>query len=415
MVYLDWAATSPPDREILEEAFRDSLGRYGNPSSAHGEGRLASDALESARRILLASLFPQGKPAGSIHFTGSGTEADQIPLLSLFSDFALGLKRTRGASSPPHILVSSIEHPAVFSQALHLSALGIEVQFLDPDSRGRLDPRRVAENIRPETRLVAVMAVNNETGAVQDIEGIGKAIGERLRIPSARQPVRKPGGPAQAAGKDIAFHVDCVQALGKTDLDFLGSPAGPSSAAFSAHKLRGPKGIGALWLASSLDVVAKGGGQEGGIRSGTENLYGALAFASCSVQAQAKLEAALRHARDLEKLLIQGIRAIPGAATLPLDRQPGEAAFSPYILSASFPGLGGEVLARALSDAGIAVSTGSACSSRKKGERRILKAMGLDGELSFSAIRISTGETSSPKDIEDFLSRAEDLFRHLKT
>jgi cysteine desulfurase len=425
MAYLDWAATSPPDQERLHKAFEESLRFYGNPSSAHQEGKAAKAALEGARASLLESLFQGRKPQGRVYFTGSGTEADQIPLLEILGSYSRGIARMGSSATRPHILVSSIEHPAVYNLALHLSSLGIEVQFLDPDVRGMIDPGSVAEKIKPSTRMVAVMAVNNETGAVQDIPGIAKAIGPRLR---------RPGLPrAGESGRDISFHVDCVQALGKTNLDFLGAglpaaglpaaglpaagllAAGPSSAAFSAHKIRGPKGIGALWLSSAIDVLAKGGGQEEGIRSGTENLFGVLAFASCAARAVSMAEESKIHARALEKILLEGLRAIPSVMTIPADRSPGEKGFSPYIIGASFPGASGEVLVRALADRGIALSTGSACSSKKKSERRVLKAMGLKEDLAFSSLRISTGENTIPREIEEFLNQAEDLFRRLKT
>jgi cysteine desulfurase len=420
MPYLDWAATSPPNQELLQQALQESLRLYGNPSSAHQEGKAAKAALEGSRTSLLESLFLGRKPQGRVYFTGSGTEADQIPLLEILGSYSRGIARMGASAARPHILVSSIEHPAVYNLALHLSSLGIEVQFLDPDVRGRIDPGSVAEKIKPSTRLVAVMAVNNETGAVQDIQGIAKAIGPRLR---------RPGFPrAGESGRDISFHVDCVQALGKAALDFLdggllaaGLPAagllaaGPSSAAFSAHKIQGPKGVGALWLSSAVDVLAKGGGQEEGIRSGTENLFGALAFASCAKKAVLMAEAREIHARVLEKTLLDGLRSIPTATPIPFDRCPGEEAFVPSIIGASFPGTSGEVLVRALADRGIALSTGSACSSKKKGERRVLKAMGLKEELAFSSLRISTGDTTTVADIAEFLNQAEDLFRRLKT
>ncbi|TXT42013.1 MAG: cysteine desulfurase, partial [Spirochaetes bacterium] len=226
MTYLDWAATSPPDQELLSRAFEESLSLYGNPSSAHQEGKAARTALEGARKSLLESLFKGRKPQGRLYFTGSGTEADQLPLLEIVGASSKGRARMGASATPPHILVSSIEHPAVYAMALHLSTFGFEVQFLESDSRGMIDPRSVAEKIKPATRMVAVMAVNNETGAIQDIPGIAKAIGPRLK---------RPGFPRVGdSSREIAFHVDCVQALGKTGLGLLA--AGPSSAAFSAHK-----------------------------------------------------------------------------------------------------------------------------------------------------------------------------------
>ncbi len=185
--------------------------------------------------------------------------------------------------------------------------------------------------------LVAVMAVNNETGAIQDIGAIGRAIASSAASLGIRPPL---------------FHVDCVQALGKIPLDFSGGNV--TSAAFSAHKIQGPKGVGALWHAKPIEALAVGGGQEGGLRSGTENIFGILSFAACAAKAVPSMPARLEHALLLEASLLQGLKRISGASAVPLGREPRDPRYSPWIISAAFPGLGGEVFARALSDAGIA-------------------------------------------------------------
>jgi cysteine desulfurase len=192
--------------------------------------------------------------------------------------------------------------------------------------------------------------------------------------------------------------------------------AGATSAAFSGHKLRGPRGIGALWIAAPLEPLSLGGGQEGTARPGTESLQGAWALAAAAVSARDNFAQRAAHARELELRLLEGLGSIPGAVPLPLGRKAGDERYSPYILSAAFPGLSGEVLARALSDEGVAVSTGSACSSNSKREgRRVLRAMGLPEELALSAIRISTGDISSQADIDAFLEGASFAYRRLKT
>ena len=396
IVYLDWAATTPPDLSLLVPALEESARLYANPSSPHAAGKAAREALESARASLMASMasFAGGKPPkGSIVFTGSGTEADQIPLLALL--------RARGSSSAPHIVISAIEHAAIAAQAEALAKLGFEVTTVKPGADGAVGPEKVAEALRPNTRLVAVMAVNNETGAVNDIGAIGRAIGvaaASLRLP--RLPL---------------FHVDCVQALGKIPFDL--AEAGATSAAFSAHKLRGPRGVGALWHAKPIEPLAIGGGQESGVRSGTENLFGALAFARCAAAAVASAADGLDHARALERQFLEGLASIPGATAIPLCRKPGDPRWSPWLASAAFPGLGGEVFARVLSDSGIAVSTGSACSHSKgaaKG-RRVLEAMGVPADLAFSSIRLSWGPTTGAADIDRFLETANALYRSLKT
>lgn len=402
MTYLDWAATTPPDRDILQKALDATSEIFANPSSPHLAGRAAKAMLEDARASLLSSLahLSGGKnPGGTLVFTASGTEADQIPLLALFRQFRKGAQVGSVTPGKPHLVISAIEHSAIHAQAEALARLGFDLSLVKPGMDGIVQPAKVAEALRPSTRFVAVMAVNNETGAVQDIAALGKSIA------------------AAAAGLGIKpplFHVDCVQALGKVPSDILGGLV--TSAAFSAHKIQGPKGVGALWYTRAIEPLALGGGQEGGIRSGTENLFGISAFAMCAAKAATFLDSRLALAHDLEECLLVGIAAIPGACVIPRDRGTGDSRWSPWIVSAAFPGLGGEVLARALSDAGVAISTGSACSHTQASKgRRILNAMNLPEELSFSSVRISFGPETRAGEIADFLSKAEDLYRRLKT
>jgi Cysteine sulfinate desulfinase/cysteine desulfurase and related enzymes len=209
-----------------------------------------------------------------------------------------------------------------------------------------------------------------------------------------------------------------VQALGKIAFD--PAAAGASSAAYSAHKIRGPRGTGALWLAESggarLEPASLGGGQEEGMRPGTESLQGAWAFALAAERARSSFAQRLAQARFLEARLFSGLSAIQGAQALPLGREPGDERYSPYVASLAFPGLSGEVMARELSDRGIAVSTGSACSSNSKRKgRRVLEAMGLREELSLSAIRVSIGESTTEADIDAFLEEACVAYRALRT
>jgi len=401
MTYLDWAATTPPDRDILLKALDSSMKGYGNPSSPHHAGKSAKKLLEDARIGLNNAIFsvPGLTSPGNLVFTGSGTEADQIVPLSLVRQ--MRTESTLGAAGreKPHIIVSAIEHAALHAQSEVMARMGFSVSYIKPDSDGIIPQKRIAEELRPSTKLVAVMAVNNETGAIQDIAAIGRAI----ETVSASSKIPPP-----------LFHVDCVQAFGKIPLDIAGSRA--TSAAFSAHKIQGPKGIGALWTRKAIAPLALGGGQESGMRSGTENVFGAMAFAMCAAKAVSSFEARFADACTLEKELLDGLGRIQGACVLPRSRVGRDTRWSPWIVSAAFPGLAGEVLVRALSDAGICVSTGSACShSGAVKERRILDAMGLSEELSFSAIRISIGPESTGQDIAAFLGTADDLYRRLKT
>jgi len=390
-VYLDWAATTPADSELMRSALEISLASYGNPSSSHWAGKQASNILEESRQRFLAAL---GMNHGSLIFTAGGTEADHIPMLALLKH----LKRAASQGKNIHIIISGIEHAAIDCQARMLQKTGIEVTWVAPDTRGHIMPEAVASHIRKETALICIMAVNNETGAIQNIRGISALIEDAARTLKIKRPW---------------FHVDGIQMLGK--LPVAEYCLGADSIAFSAHKIRGPKGTGALWLSRPLESFVCGGGQEKGMRPGTENLFGALAFSLAGEKAQQMLETYAAHAQALELRLLEGVTRIKGAMVVP-ERKPKDSGFVPSIISLSFPGLGGETMVRALSDRGIAISTGSACSSRyKEKERRILKAMGVPEDISFSAVRVSTGALTSEHEIDIFLEQAEDLYRRLKT
>jgi cysteine desulfurase len=407
MINLDWASTSPPDAGILAEAAGIAADHFGNPSSRHALGAAAKAKLEEARERLAAAVrsptavhgpTTAARPAaGRIVFTSGGTEADGIPLHALIRQ-ALNTKRD-GAIKRLHIVTTQIEHAAVHEEALLLKSLGFGVTFVAPEADGTVDPRKIGAAVEKDSALVAVMAVNNETGAIQDLSGIAKAVAEA----------------ATAFGRAAPrFHVDAVQALGKLPFDPVAVGAG--SAAFSAHKLRGPRGVGALWLAAPLEPLSLGGGQEGAIRPGTENLQGAWAFAAAAAAAKASFPERFALARRLEARLLDGVATIPGALPLPLGRKAGDERYSPFIMCLAFPGLSGEVLARVLSDGGIAVSTGSACSSNtKRAGRRVLTSMGLSEPLAFSAIRVSTGDLSADSDIDAFLEAASSAYHRLKT
>lgn len=401
MTYLDWASTSPPDSKFLSEATALAAEYYGNPSSNHALGQAANAKLEEARQRLAGALgaklaaFSRSGPAKGerLVFTSGGSEADAIVLLSF-------LRRKESLRDKAiHIVTTQVEHAAIYEEARIFGSLGIEATFVNPGPDGLVRPDAIAQAMRKETALVAVMAVNNETGAIMPLADIRKAIDA--------------ASAALGRSSPPLFHSDAVQALGK--IPFRPRELGLSSAAFSSHKLRGPRGIGGLWLNAEIAPLALGGGQEGGVRSGTENLQGIWAFSRAAEEAQAALGVHAAHARELEARLLNGLASIASALPLPIGRQAGDPRYSPFVLSAAFPGLSGEVLARALSDDGIAVSTGSACSSNgvQRG-RRVLEAMGLTPDLAFSAIRISTGYTTQMDDIDRFLEAAGKLYSRYK-
>ena len=243
--YFDWASTSPADKTILQEALDETVAVWGNPSSIHAAGKEARELLEQARKRCADVL---GVKAEKLYFTSGGTESDHIPLLSV-------LNRPQKGT----VLISSIEHPAIREMALEMKKCGMEVISIPSDKDGIITPEAVVKSLTPETVIVCVMAVNNETGAIQPVYEIADA------ITSATAGKRRP-----------KFHVDCVQAAGKIPFDL--SCAGIDSAAFSAHKICGPRGIGLLYMKDAVEPFLKGGGQEKGMRRGKENVFGALAF-----------------------------------------------------------------------------------------------------------------------------------------
>ena len=352
--YFDWAATSPADEDILKQAVELTLTDWGNPSSTHTVGKNARTLLEQARERAAKAL---GVPAGTVYFTSGGTESDQIPLLAQLAKPSTGT-----------VLISSIEHPAVREQALALKKCGWNIVQLAADKNGIITPQAVLNQLTSDTTLVCIMAVNNETGVIQPIYEIADAITKW----SAGK--RKP-----------KLHVDCVQAAGKIPLN-LAHP-GIDSAALSSHKICGPRGIGILYLKDNLDVFLRGGGQEKGIRSGTENVLGAVAFSLALERYYNKDNSQQRAVTDD---FVKKLAALKGCTIIPPGRLDNPELFSPYVVQTSFDHIPGNVMLRALDSQGFYISTGSACSS-KKNKRPVLEAMHITPQLSENAVRFSFG------------------------
>jgi cysteine desulfurase len=284
------------------------------------------------------------------------------------------------------VVVSGIEHASVHDQAERLAALGAACRVVRAGPDGRVRPEEVAGAVDRDTAVVSVMLVNNETGVVQPVAEIARAVR------------------AAAGGRRVLVHTDAVQAFGKIPLD-PGS-LGVDAASLSAHKLGGPRGIGALWLrgGTSLPVIASGGGQERGMRPGTENVAGAAGFAAAAEARLARLAADSVRARGLASRLVRGLASLPGARLFPASRADGESDFfSPWIVCFGFPPLPGEVVVRLAGERGICIASGSACSSRKKIRTRVLEAMGCDRRTAFSAVRVSTGPGTTEEEIDALL------------
>ncbi|MDR3335272.1 MAG: cysteine desulfurase [Treponema sp.] len=358
--YFDWAATAIPDSFGVE-----SIAAFGNPSSLHREGRQAKAILEAARSRCAAVL---GVSSKQLYFTSGGTESNALALHSM----AL---RKQAA----WLLASAVEHPSVRENCLVLERLGKQIGSIGVEKDGRVSPASLEKALDkyPETRFAAIMALNNETGAVMDIPNL-------VRLIRAR------------GGAPIHVHSDLVQAIGKIPVDIPGWDL--DSASISAHKLGGPRGIGLLYLRKPLDPIYTGGGQEGGIRPGTENTAGAVALAACLERRALPeiVKTEYEAARCRWKTFIAALRGMDRCTLIPQDRQ--DRWFSPWIVQAAFKDLPGEVMVRALDDQGFAVSTGSACSSSQQ-ERPVLVAMGVDERTRREGIRISQGWSTTTEDI----------------
>ncbi len=370
-IYLDWAATAVPDPDIIKASYDCAISTFGNPSSVHQTGQQANTVLEDCRVLCAAAL---GVKKEEVFFTSGGTESDNIVLLSLLR------KPSRGT-----VLVSAIEHPAVLEPAAVLAENGYKAAYLKPGADGIIKPSTLEKALTPDTKLVTVMAVNNETGAIQPVHQLAAAVQNY----------------AQHCGHKIHFHCDAVQGTGKVKLNF----ADPNihSWAISGHKIRGPRGAGILVLKNSIQTMVRGGGQENGIRPGTENTAAIYGMTLALEKALADLDKNSAHAYHLMDTLLNKLATNNSYQIIPENRKPGDKNYSPYVLSLAAVPIPAEVLARTLDDKGICVGTGSACSNRKKGQSKTLSAMGVTDDISFSRIRVSTGSITTEEEIEQFI------------
>jgi cysteine desulfurase len=379
MIYLDWAASAPPEPEILD-LMRDCASRfYANPSSPHAAGRDARDELERSRETL-ARIFGGGR----IVFTSGATESNGVCLLSL-----LRRQRTREERGKPiRVVISAIEHASIHEQVQALAGFGISSTLVPPDADGMVSADKIGESLDADTVLVSVMAVNNETGAIQDVKRITDVVRSFSR-----------------GRRRILVHSDAAQAFGK--IPFRPMELGIDAASISGHKIGGPRGVGALWLSddASLEPLAAGGGQEGRKRPGTENLPGICGIVNAAEKRISDLEEARGEAQKKIDVLIEGLQHVPGICFFPETRgtRKIQPSFSPHILCLGFPPIPGEVLVRIAESRGFLIATGSACASRKKSRTRILEAMGIPSARAFSAVRISIGPGTTAGELGSFI------------
>jgi len=380
VIYLDNAASTEPAPEVLDALRAAAAELYANPASAHAGGAAAARALEKARAEVAAALDVE--PA-ELLFTSGGTEAD-----------ALGVLGAARAARGRHLVVTALEHPAVMRCAEALAGEGWTFDAVAPAANGVVSAEAVAAAVRPETAVVAVMLVNNELGTRQPVADIARLLG-------------RPGD-----RKRPHLHVDAVQAFG---LERLRPRAlGADSVAISGHKLHGPRGAGALWLrpGARLAPLWVGGGQERGLRGGSENLPALVGFGVAATLARAASRdgAAERVAalRDrFEQAALGALAAVVPGARLTVAGAPR----APHIASLAFPGLPAEPLLHALEARGVLASAGSACASRTAGPSPTLKAIGIDDRT--AVLRFSFSRHTTDADADAAVAALVDAAREL--
>ncbi|MBO0697606.1 MAG: cysteine desulfurase [Zavarzinella sp.] len=368
MIYLDHAATTPVLPEVWEAMRPYAVEHFGNPASAHAAGRKARQALEDARERVAALL---GASADEVIFTSGATEANNLALFGL-------------AGSPPgHILASPIEHSCVTEPLNQLAARGFEVEYLPVGRDGIVSVDAFRERLRPETRLAVVMLVNHETGAVQPVS-----------VLSTQYSV---------------LHTDAAQAAGKIPVSFR--DLGVTSLSVSAHKFGGPKGVGALLVRKGLRLAPQlfGGHQQQGRRPGTESVPLAVGMATALEVSVSRMDAAAESLRRKRRAFVEALERTSAAVVVN-----GPENGSPYILNISFPGCRADLLLMKLDLAGVACSTGSACSSGSLLPSPVLKAMGVPDDVLRSAMRFSFGPQTTDAELEEAGRRIAECVRRVR-
>jgi len=378
MPYLDYAATTPILDEVLEAMAPYQRQLFGNPSSVYETGRDSKKGMEEARDLVAAAV---GAQPAEIIFTGGGTEADNLALKG--PAFKL---RSQGN----HIITTAVEHHAVLHSAEWLEKQGFRVTFLGVDQNGLIDLERLKSALTKETILVSIMLVNNEVGVIEPVAEAVKIVKENSRA---------------------LFHSDAVQALGKmkVNLDELGVDL----ASFSAHKVGGPKGTGALFVkrGTPIEPILHGGGQERDLRSGTPNVAGIVGF---GVAAQIAAKEVEQEAERLTKMRDHAQAGIKAS----IERVHVNAEDAPRIgntLNVCIEGVEGESLLLMLDSKEVAASSGSACTSGSLDPSHVLMAMGVAPELAHGSLRVSLGRATTKGDIDDFLEALPEIVDKLRS
>jgi cysteine desulfurase len=382
IVYLDHAGTTPTAPLVLEAMIPYFTGLYGNPSSMHTIGQEARYALDGARERVAKVLHCR---AGEVVFTGSGTESDNAAIIGV----ATALEETG-----KHIITSTVEHHAVLHTCQYLENIGFDVTYLPVDPYGMVHPEQVYNAITNRTTLVSVMYANNEIGTINPIAEVSEAVRRR----------------ASELERTIIMHTDGVQAAGFLDLNLRN--LGVDMMSLSGHKFYGPKGTGVLFVrrGTPLLPLIQGGGQERERRSGTENIPGIIGFATALEAADAGREKASVHCTVLRDRIIQHISEnIPGCHLNGHDTQR-----LPNNINISFEGLEGEAILLGLDAAGIAASSGSACSSGSLEPSHVLLALAQSADLARGSLRVTLGRENTDQEVDYFLGVLDGLVAQLR-
>lgn len=377
--YLDNSATTRCLESVKEIVVKTMMEDFGNPSSRHMKGVEAERYLREAREAIAATMKVSEK---EIYFTSGGTESNNWALIGA----ALANHR-----AGKHIITSSIEHAAVIQPLMFLEEQGFDVTYLPVDQKGHVSLEQLKKALRRDTILVSIMYVNNEMGAVEPIEEIGKIIKEYH--------------------PQILFHVDAIQAYGKYRI--FPKRLGIDLLSVSGHKIHGPKGSGFLYVKekTKLHPLILGGGQQKGMRSGTDNVPGIAGLGAAAKEAYRDFEEKLAHLYAVKERMMNGLARLEDVQ---INSEAGEAG-APHIVSASFRGVRSEVLLHALEDRGIYVSSGSACSSNKKlPVSTVLKEINLEHELLETTLRFSFCEQTTFEEIDYCLTVLEELLPVLR-
>ena len=376
--YFDNSATTRVLDPVVAAIEEMMTVNYGNPSSRHILGVRAENAVKQAAAEVAKTLKVKDK---EILFTSGGTESNNLALIGT----ALANKR-----AGRHIITTNIEHASIYNPMEFLEEMGFEVTYLTVDEKGHISLEELKNAIRPDTILVSVMYVNNEVGAVEPVEEIGKLV--------------------HSAGEHIVFHVDAIQAYGKFQI--RPKKQGIDLLSVSGHKLHGPKGVGFLYIDEHVKIrpIIYGGGQQRGMRSGTENVPGIVGMGVAAREAYDHFEEKVAHLYQLKDHMLERLSEIEGAYT---NSYPGKES-APQVVSVSFSGVRSEVLLHALEDKGIYVSSGSACSSNHPAVSGTLKGIGVKRELLDSTLRFSFGRFNTLEEVDYCIETLKELLPVLR-